>query len=484
MAALYSNDMETIYVGTIEPGDGRLFFKSDTFDIERRPRRAPVSGFVEEAARSVPLHATCDVLVVGGGPAGVAAAVSAARTGADVILLERYNHLGGLSTGGLVIWIDRMTDWSGNHVIRGFAEEILGQLPAAAIAGPPREAWGSKDVETAHWWSLRSSAFHGTVTYAPTIDPEWLKLRMMETVLEAGVHPIFHAWGAQPIVEDGVVAGCLFESKQGRRAIRAKVTIDASGDGDIYAGAGAAFSADVNREDIHACVNTAWLFGDVNMDQFLRFRDEEPEQYEEFLKLGRERLRFFEKPAVSWRPEVAVFMGPRLSGFSPIDVEDLSEVEIISHRLMLEHLKFYRENAPGFSDAFMMLSAPQIGIRHARRLEGTEKLLRQHWDGRVRDDEIGVSPALSPKFPNVSVPYGALVPAVLDGLLAPGRHLSTDANSHSFMREIPQCWLTGQAAGVAASVAVSRGVQPRAAPVREVQSLLGQQGVYLQRRST
>ena len=86
------------------------------------------------------MYRKCDVLVVGGGPSGTAAAITAARTGADVILLERYNHLGGLSTGGLVIWIDRMTDWQGQHVIRGFAEEILDRLPADAIAGPAREA--------------------------------------------------------------------------------------------------------------------------------------------------------------------------------------------------------------------------------------------------------------------------------------------------------------------------------------------------------
>lgn len=469
-------------MGTSEPGNGRLFFQSDSFDAERLQRRAPVEGYVEEPAQVVPLHATCDVLVVGGGPAGVAAAVSAASTGADVILLERYNHLGGLSTGGLVIWIDRMTDWSGKHVIRGFAERILDQLPPDAIAGPPKEIWGSRDEATARWWALRTSAYHGIVTYAPTIDPEWLKLRMMETAVEEGVHLIFHAWGAKPLVEEGAVRGCIFESKQGRRAIRAKVTIDATGDGDLFAGANARYNAEVDRNDIHACVNTAWLFGGVDMDAFLAFRAEQPDHYDALLKQGREALRFFEKPTVSWRSDVCVFMGPRLSGFSPLDVEDQSEVEIISHRLMHEHLKFYRKNAPGFENAFMMLSAPQLGVRHARRMEGVNSLLRSHWDGRVREDEIGVSPALSPKFPNVSVPYGAIVPATIDGLLAPGRHLSTDTSSHSFMREIPQCWLTGQAAGVAAALAISSRVEPRAVAIGELQSELIRQGVYLQKR--
>lgn len=466
-------------VGMSETVNGRLFFQSDTFDAQRLQRRAPVAGSLEEPSRAIPLHATCDVLVVGGGPAGIAAAVSAASTGADVILLERYNHLGGLSTGGLVIWIDRMSDWSGQHVIRGFAERILDRLPASAIAGPPRESWGSRDEATAQWWALRTAAFHGIVTHAPTIDPEWLKLQMMESALEAGVHLIFHAWGARPVVEDGAVRGCIFESKQGRRAIKAKVTIDATGDGDIFAGADAGYHADVDRNDIHACVNTAWLFGGVDMDVFLRFRAEQSDQYDALLKLGREKLRYFEKPMVSWRSDTCVFMGPRLSGFSPIDVEDQSEVEILSHRLMRDHLAFYREHAPGFADAFLMLSAPQMGVRHARRIDGVDSVLRSHWDGRVRDDEIGVSPALSPKFPNVSVPYGSIVPVSVDGLLAPGRHLSADTSSHSFMREIPQCWLTGQAAGVAAAVAVSRNVEPRAIPIRELQSELIRQGAYL-----
>src|ERR671916_206609 len=116
-------------------------------------------------AREVPVHAEGDVLVLGGGPAGTAAAVAAARLGARTLLLERHNHLGGLSTGGLVIWIDPMTDWSGRPVIRGFAEEFLDRLPRHAVAGPPREAWGSRDAAAAAWGALRTAAFHGIVTH-------------------------------------------------------------------------------------------------------------------------------------------------------------------------------------------------------------------------------------------------------------------------------------------------------------------------------
>lgn len=467
-------------VSEAPPEGGRLFFQSETFTAEKRPRRAPTGRVVREPARDLPVHATCDVLVVGGGPAGTAASIAAARAGADVILLERYNHLGGLSTGGLVIWIDRMTDWQGRHVIRGLGEELLDRLPKGALTGPPAAAWGSRDAATAAYWQLRSSAFHGTVTHAPTLDPEWLKAVSLDAVLEAGVHPIFHAWGAAPLVEDNRVTGCVFESKQGRRAILARVTVDATGDGDLYAAAGAAFDADVDERDIHGCMNTSWLFGGVDMAEFLRFRGEQPEQYGAFLARGRAAIRFFDKASVSWRNDIALFMGPRLAGYSALDVEDLSEVEIRSHQLMVEHLGFYRAHAPGFGGAFLMLSAPQLGVRHARRMVGVESLLREHWDGRVRADEIGVSPSLAPKFANVSVPYGALVPATLDGLLAPGRHLACDATTHSFMREIPQCWLTGQAAGAAAALAVAGGVAPRDVAVAELQRVLRAQNVVLQ----
>lgn len=463
-----------------EPEGGRLFFRSETFAADpRRSRRPPTGETVPEPGRDIPLHARCDVLVVGGGPSGVAAAVGAARQGARTILLERHNHLGGLSTGGLVIWIDRMTDWSGQRVIRGFAEEFLDRLPKGAVSGPSPALWGARDAATAAWWAARTSAFHGIVTHSPTCDPEAMKLAAQEMVLEAGAELLFHAWGAAPIVTEGAVRGVFFESKQGRRAILAGVTVDATGDGDLFAQAGARFNDDIDERDIHHCMNTSWLFGGVNMPRYQRWRAEEPEAFSAFLQRGRERLRFFDKAFASWRDDVALFMGPRLSGYSAVDVEDLTAVEIQSHRLMAEHLALYREGAPGFENAYLMLSAPQLGVRHARRLTGVAAVTRGDWDGRVWADEIGVSPSLSPKFPNVSVPYGALVPAELDGLLAPGRHLSCDPNSHSFLREIPQCWMTGQAAGVAAALAVAGGVAPRSVPIAALQAALRGGGAYL-----
>ena len=462
-----------------EPTDEKLLV-SDITAFERGERGGRDLGTMREAARDIPVYRECDVLVVGGGPSGTAAAVAAARLGADVILLERYNHLGGLSTGGLVIWIDRMTDWEGRHVILGFGEELLGRLPRDAVAGPAAEQWGSRDPSRAAHWAQRTAAFHGIVTWSPTVDPERLKLASQEMVLESGARLVFHAWAAMPVVEEGAVRGVTFESKAGRQAIRAKVVVDATGDGDLFARAGAAFESDIERDDIHHCMNTAWLFGGVDMARWIAFRAGQPEQFAQFMALGRERMGACERPFVSWRNDIALFMGPRQSGFSALDVDDQTEVEVRSHRLMAAHLEHFRAHAPGFENAYLMLSAPQLGVRHTRRLVGVKKMLRAHWPtGQVFEDEIGVTPSVSPKFPNISIPYGCLVPEKLDGLLAPGRHLACDANSHGFMREIPQCWITGQAAGAGAALAAGRGIAPRAVPIADLQEALRRQGAHL-----
>ncbi|HEY7457961.1 MAG TPA: FAD-dependent oxidoreductase [Xanthobacteraceae bacterium] len=454
---------------------------SDIFEAGSRaqpPRNG--TGVYRESGRDVPVYHRCDVLVVGGGPSGTAAAYAAAHAGADVVLLERYNHLGGLSTGGLVIWIDRMTDWEGRQVIRGFAEEVLGRFPREGVAGPERQHWGSRDPGLAGYWGQRTAAFHGVVSWSPTIDPERLKLISQEMLLEAGVRVVFHGWAALPIVEDGRIAGVLFESKAGRQALMAKVVVDATGDGDIFARAGAEFDSDIEAGDVHHSMNTAFLLGGVDMNRWLAFRRDEREAFEAFMQKGREALGFFQTPYVSWRNDIALWLGPRQSGLSALDVDDMTEVEIRSHRFMLSHCEFFRAHAPGFENAYMLQSAPQLGVRHTRRLKGVARIERAQWSaGLPCADEVGVSPSVSPKFPVISVPYGALIPKTLDGLLACGRHVSCDANSHGFLREIPQCWLTGQAAGAAAALAVKTGVPPRAVAVAALQRTLRSQGVFI-----
>ena len=312
--------------------------------------------------------------------------------------------------------------------------------------------------------------------------PNGLASRLVPPLLERGVKLAYHSWAAQPIVVDGAVQGVTFESKEGRMALMAKVVVDATGDGDLFARAGAAFDNDIEEADVHHCMNTAWLFAGVDMGRWIDFKAGQPDAFNAFMSKGREACGLFERPFVSWRNDVALFMGPRQTGYSALDVDDLTEVEVRSHRAMEKHLAFYRAHAPGFENAYMMVSAPQIGVRHARRLKGVDAVLRTRWpDGVPLPDEVGVTPSVSPKFPNISIPYGALVPQALDGLLACGRHISCDKNSHGFMREIPQCWITGQAAGVAAALAVRDGVQPRNVSIAHLQEALLAQGVYLRR---
>jgi hypothetical protein len=299
-------------------------------------------------------------------------------------------------------------------------------------------------------------------------------------LLAAGVRLVFHSWAAVPVVEDGRVTGVIFESKGGRQALMAKVVVDTTGDGDIFSRAGAEFDTDIEEGDVHHSANTAFMLAGVDMKTWLKFRAEEPDQFSEFCRLGRERCGYFQPPYVSWRNDIALFLGPRQSGLSALDVDDMTELEIRSHRFMKTHCEFFRENAPGFENAYMIESASQLGVRHTRRLAGIGRIERNQWDrGMPFSDEVGVSPSVSPKFPVISVPYGALVPRRLDGLVAGGRHISCDANSHGFMREIPQCWLTGQAAGAAAAIAANRNLQPRAIDVTELRKTLRAQGVHL-----
>jgi FAD dependent oxidoreductase len=451
-----------------------------------RPARRPRTdlGTYREPARDLPVRDRADVVVVGGGPAGTAAAAAAARLGADVLLIERYGHLGGLATGGLVIWIDRMTDWSGCQVITGVASELLDLLWDGAVFGPARDIWGSHDPDHVAHWAERGAGFRETVTWSPTVDPEALKTASLRLVMGGGARLLLHGSVAAPIVEDGAVRGVIVESKEGRQAVLADVVVDASGDGDVYARAGAAFDSDVHEGSIHHCMNVAWLWADVDMDRWIRFKREEPERFAELRELAGGVVDVYERPHVSWRNDVALFMGPRLSGLSGLDADDLTAVEVESRRRMLDLLKFYREHAPGFERAWVMLTAPQVGVRHTRRLAGVHPIRREEWErGDVLADEVGVSPSLAPSFPSVSIPLGSLVPERLDGLLAAGRTIASDAQSHIFLREIPQCWVTGQAAGVAAALAAAAGVAPRRLDAGQVQAALRRQGVYLQVRA-
>jgi FAD dependent oxidoreductase len=443
--------------------------------------RIPSTAYVEEPARATPVYGSCDVLVIGGGPAGTAAAVVAGRLGADVVLLERYNHLGGLSTGGLVSWIDRMSDWDGRLVVAGIGAELIDRCGPDATLGPEPDLWGSTDPVQAAYWRVRTAALRDTVHWSPTLDPEILKLVTHDIVRESNVHTLMHCWVVATITTGNRVGGVIFESKQGRFALTAPVVLDCTGDGDVFAQAGAAFDDDFDGESAHARLNTSFRFGNVDMRRYLDFRMLRQDEFAEVMKRAAEQgIKLLAHPTPY--DSVALFLTPKMAGYSALDVADLTAVEFVSRDVARDGLRFFRDNVPGFERAWILDTASQVGTRHARRLVGGERITIDHWlaDGRYADS-IGLCPGMTPSFPTLEIPYRSLVPERLDGLLAAGRNLSADTRSHAALREIPECWAMGEAAGVAAVHALGDSVELRDVDVTGLQAQLVRQGAIVHR---
>jgi hypothetical protein len=367
-------------------------------------------------------------------------------------------------------------------VVGGVGKELMDRCSEqGALIGPPPEQWGSRDSLLAGYWGVRTSGQRGIVNFSPTIDPEVLKLISNDLVREAGVHVLLHCWVVAPILEDGRVRGIIFESKEGRFALLASVVVDCSGDGDVFAMAGAEFENDFIPEAAHARLNTSFRLGNVDMRRYLDFRMLNPDKYRELMRQHDDRNWSSSAAYVTPYDSVALFVGPKFSGYSALSVKDLTEVEFRSRDTAREVLSWFRANMPGFERAWLMDTAAQIGTRHSRRLRGVSRVTVDEWkrDGHSQDS-IGLCPGLSPEFPTLEIPYGALVPETLDGLLAAGRNLSSDPGSHIALREIPECWVLGQGAGVAAAVAVQQKTQPRSVDVAELRGRLRKQRVEIE----
>ncbi|MBW2373249.1 MAG: FAD-dependent oxidoreductase, partial [Deltaproteobacteria bacterium] len=199
-----------------------------------------------EPARETPIRHEADVLVVGGGSAGVAAAVAAARRGADVLLVERHGYLGGLATGGLIILLLSLDDGRGRQAVAGLCHEAVGLLDARGAAfHPSPDEWGSDDpalVERDQRWGLVWGRHR--VRYSVAYDPAMLKGVLDAMLQEAGARVLLHAWACEPILDGDRIKAVAFQSKSGRFAVRARVVIDATGDGDVFYGAGCAHESE------------------------------------------------------------------------------------------------------------------------------------------------------------------------------------------------------------------------------------------------
>ena len=212
------------------------------------PERRAESIF--EPARETKVLKEADVLVVGGGVAGAAAAVAAARNGAKTVLIERYGHLGGLATGGLVLVIMPMSDGKEKLQVAGICREIVARLDAyGGCVHPEEKDLGSSDKELISYWrQYPFCAIENHVVMSVPFNPEMLQLVLNDMIEDSGANLYLHCWGCQAILEENAVKGVVFESKQGRHAVLARVTIDTTGDGDILATAGAEYTDNVTHE--------------------------------------------------------------------------------------------------------------------------------------------------------------------------------------------------------------------------------------------
>ncbi len=235
---------------------------------------------IREPARDVEVVARADVVVVGGGPAGMAAAIAAARNGASTVLLERYNHLGGLASGGMVLVLDDMWDAQLNEIsVRGVCLELIERLAARDLAAFPRQDdWGRYPAALQRWTRWGAFDFHSQdkphpIVFAAAFDPDGFKRVALEMVAQQRIELRLHSWFSHALIEDGHVTGVVCDSKSGRQAILGRVVIDATGDLDVAASAGAPHIGGAYM------LTTVFRLGNVDTDAAERFEREEPERF-------------------------------------------------------------------------------------------------------------------------------------------------------------------------------------------------------------
>jgi hypothetical protein len=416
---------------------------------------------IKEPAREINVFAEAEVVVVGGGPAGVTAAITAAREGADTILVERYGHLGGMATGGLVLMI--------NQFPPGQTQEWMDKL---------------EKVGGAH--DLAKTKEPGMMRHAIMVDPELLKCILNNMALEAGVKQLLHSWGTRAIVEKNNVKGIIFESKSGRQAVLGKVIIDATGDGDVFASAGADYDDSVDKGYRSSALAMVFRIGGIDFDIFADFRSANPEKWQAMRDEVDGIAGFHVGPVPAQRKDV-FWVNSFIKDKSAIKVEDLTWVETHVRAAMMPVYEFYKKRTPGFEKSYIYDSASQLGTRGSRRLVGEYVLTEEDIKAKKSfDDIVGVFPQAVPTGmapsgmqKNVGLPYRCLVPASLEGLLAAGRCFSSDQTANTMFNIIPHCVVMGQAAGTAAALAVKNKIQPRKVDYKTLRQRLNAQGVTL-----
>jgi hypothetical protein len=451
-----------------------------------------------------------DVLVVGGGPAGLGAAIGAADAGARVILAERYGFLGGNATAALVMplmsfhtnrfpenkdFLEKNkapllpTDHGpGEPVVAGVLKRLLERLVSVGGAIPPSLATG----------------------YVVPFDPEWFKLVSLDLLNEAGVQFLLHAFASAVLTEkssSGRVSGAVFETKSGPVAIRAKVVVDCTGDADMAVQAGAPF--EMGRADGLAQPMTLMFrmveFNRIGFEQYVK---NNPSQWRGVhglwdlvreatragdLDLPREDILFFATPH---EREVSV-NSTRVARVLGTDVWDLTYAECVSRAQMRQIAEFLRRYVPGFEKSYAAQSGINIGVRETRRIVGEYQLnaadilnARKFGDAIARGaypidihSPTGSGTLLKrlPPGEAYDIPLRCLIPQKVESLIVAGRCISGTHEAHSSYRVMPIVMATGQAAGVCAALAARSGASIRDVPPADVQGELLLQGASLRR---
>jgi hypothetical protein len=426
---------------------------------------------IDEPGGKAPVVAEADLVVVGGGPAGIAAAVAGARNGLSVALLERYAYLGGLASGGMVLVLDDMCN--GPEVtVRGLCTELIDRMTRMDLCvTPPEEDWIADEGKFRQWarWGVYNFHSHEKpqpICYASAFDPDGFKRASNDMIAEAGVNLRLHSWFSRAIVEDGAIKGVVCESKSGRQAVLGKVVIDATGDLDVAASAGAAFSQG------SFIVTTVFRLGGVDTVEAERFEYEEPET---FAALDREAKKIMGGSWERWwlktpLPGIVWCNCPHMAGFDGLSVEDLTRADFKGRERIANLVAFVREKMPGFANAFVVDVAPQIGVRTSRLLEGQYVLTKEDVASRRHfADSVA-------RGRDYYYPYRTLLPKEVSQLLVAGRHYSSTAAAQKISREIPPCMAMGEATGVAAALALESGVTVDRVDVAELQRRLRAQG--------
>jgi FAD dependent oxidoreductase len=438
-----------------------------------------------EPARQTPLYGAFDVVVLGGGPAGITAATAAARLGQKTLLIERYGFLGGMGTAAGV------TNFCGLHanvfgeikqVVHGLADDLLNRLRALNGLNEPHVLFGGKIAAQAY-------------------DNAALKIAADQLVVSSGAQILFHALAVGIAMKDASnIDALLIETKSGRMAVRARTFIDCSGDGDLAAFAGTPFE---KGTDGHAMMYPSTMFRVNNVDavkagdawnHFGKWMEQAATKGQTFARKT-PIIRPQKNPA-EWRANVTQLSN---SDGTPVDgtnAQQFSDAELTGRQQIVDFFEFLKTSAPGFENSYILEIAPQVGIRETRRIIGQYQLTADDVLNCVSfNDSIGVNGWMIEEhvagdvnfqwqdIPNCrgynQLPYRMLLPQNIDNLLVAGRCASMTHMGQSAARVSGACFVMGQAAGTAAALAQQANTSLAAVPIDLLRARLSLDGVFL-----